>query len=95
MSRRLFAWQVRMECDGRLGVERDVELSQLFVAAEVVADAAQYRFLLGVGEVETRNLFEALERIFAKSRRRASSAALRAWSSASLRARSSSARNVW
>jgi hypothetical protein len=64
----------RTERHRRLGVERHVELAQLFVTIEVAADAADRQLFLGVGEVEAVDLLGAFQRVLAELRRRAAAA---------------------
>jgi hypothetical protein len=77
VARRTLARKVRPKSDGRLRIERDGELPELFVAVEISAGAAGRQLLLGVGEGQAVDLFCTLQYVFAKLRRGAA-ATLRA-----------------
>ena len=61
LAGRPLARQVRPEGDGRLGVERDVQLAQLLVAVEVAVDAAERHLLFGLGEVHAEDALGGVE----------------------------------
>jgi len=67
---------IRSERDRRLGIEWNVELTELLVAVEIAAGAADRHFFFGVGELQAVDLFRAFQHVLAELRRGGAGAAL-------------------
>src|SRR5262249_7937512 len=57
---RLLSGKRRMERDRRLGVERDLDLTQCLVVGEVTVDSIERHSFLRVGELEADQLFRSV-----------------------------------